>query len=142
MTYGYKKQIRLGFNEAVNKTRQELAKEGFGILTEIDVAKTLKQKLNVEYDNYLILGACNPPFAYQALRAEKDIGLLLPCNVIVYEDKGKVFISSILPTVAMNMVENSQLAEIASKVEEKLKKIIDRLAHEGLEKNGKGNCCH
>ena len=93
--YGYSKKLSLTFSEAVEKTRAELAKEGFGILTEIDVKATLKKKLNIDYENYIILGACNPPFAHKALEAEKEIGLLLPCNVIVYEDKGKVIASEI-----------------------------------------------
>jgi len=125
MNYGYKKQINLSFSETVDKARAELAKESFGILTEIDVKGTLKKKLDVDYDNYIILGACNPSFAYKVLQSEKDIGLLLPCNVIVYEDDGKVFISAILPTVAMGMVENQSLVDIAKSVEEKLKKVVD-----------------
>ncbi len=127
MDYGYKKQLNIPFAKAVEKTKAGLAEEGFGILTEIDVRGTLKKKLNVEYDNYIILGACNPPFAYQALQTEKEIGLLLPCNVIVYEDGGKVFASAILPSVAMGMVDRPGLADIATKVEEKLKKVIDKL---------------
>jgi uncharacterized protein (DUF302 family) len=127
MDYGYKKQLDIPFAEAVKKAKTGLAEEGFGILTEIDVKATLKKKLDVEYGNYIILGACNPPFAYQALQAEKEIGLLLPCNIIVYEDKGKVFASAILPTVAMSMVDRPGLADIATKVEEKLKKVIDKL---------------
>lgn len=127
MDYGYKKQLNIPFVEAVEKTKAGLAEEGFGILTEIDVRGTLKKKLNVEYDNYIILGACNPPFAYQALQTEKEIGLLLPCNVIVYEDGGKVFASAILPSVAMGMVDRPGLADIATKVEQKLKKVVDTL---------------
>ncbi len=128
MNYGYKKQTSLSFVDAVEKTKFELAKENFGILTEIDVKATLKKKLNVDYDNYLILGACNPPFAYQALQSEKDIGLLLPCNVIVYEDSNSVFISAILPTVAMGMVDSTLLSCIAEEVEKKLKIVIDRVS--------------
>ncbi len=79
----------------------------------------------MEFDRYIILGTCNPPFAYQALQAEKDIGLLLPCNVIAYEDNGETYISAIVPTVAMNMVENEKLGPIAVEVEAKLKKVID-----------------
>ncbi|MFA5942715.1 MAG: DUF302 domain-containing protein [Candidatus Paceibacterota bacterium] len=111
----------------MKKTKDELAKEGFGILTEIDVKATLKKKLNIEHENYLILGACNPSFALKALQAEKDIGLLLPCNVIVYEEDGAVFVSAILPTVAMRMVENPVLADIAKTVEEKLKKAVNNI---------------
>ena len=125
MKYGYKRKVPLPFGEAVEKVREELSKEGFGILTEIDVKATLKKKLGIEYENYLILGACNPPFAQKALKAEKDIGLLLPCNVIVYEEGGEVFVSAVRPTVAMKVVGNPSLAEVGKTVEEKLKKVVD-----------------
>jgi uncharacterized protein (DUF302 family) len=127
MRYGYKRQVKITHDDAVKKAREELQKEGFGILTEIDVKATLKKKLDVEYGNYIILGACNPPFAYQALQTEKDIGLLLPCNVIVYEQDGDIYVSAILPTVAMSMVENENLRDIAEQVEEKLKKVVDNI---------------
>ena len=127
MEYGITKQIDASFDEAVEKIRQALTDEGFGILTEIDVKATLKNKLDVEYDNYLILGACNPSLAYQALQAEKRVGLLLPCNVIVYEDEGKVFVSAMKPTVAMSIVDNSDLVKIAEQAEQKLKRVIDSL---------------
>ena len=127
MKYGYKRKIPLPFGEAVEKVRSELSKEGFGVLTEIDVKASLKEKLGLDYDNYLILGACNPPFALKALQAEKEIGLLLPCNVVVYEDGGEVFVSAILPTVAMGMVENPFLADIAKTAEGKLKNVVDNV---------------
>jgi len=127
MKYGYTKQINLIFDKAVERTKEELAKEGFGVLTEIDVKATLKKKLEVDYGNYLILGACNPPFAYQALQIEPEVGLLLPCNVIVYETGEKVFVSAILPTIAMGMVDNPLLVDISRRVEEKLKRVIDNL---------------
>lgn len=127
MEYGYKRKVPLSFVDAVLKTKTELSKEGFGVLTEIDVKATLKKKLDVEYENYLILGACNPPFALQALKSEKEIGLFLPCNVIVYEEGGETFVSAVLPTVAMSMIENSALSVIAVEVEEKLKKVVDSL---------------
>lgn len=127
MKYGYKRKVTLSFADAVSKTKAELAKEGFGVLTEIDVKATLKKKLDVDYENYLILGACNPPFAFQALKSEKEIGLFLPCNVIVYEEDGEVFVSAVLPTVAMSMVENVALSGIAVEVEAKLKKVVDSL---------------
>lgn len=127
MEYGYKRRVPLSFANAVSKTKAELSKEGFGVLTEIDVKATLKKKLDVEYGNYLILGACNPPFAFQALKSEKEIGLFLPCNVIVYEEGGETFVSAVLPTVAMSMVENPALAVIAVEVEAKLKKVVDSL---------------
>tara|TARA_R110000824_G_scaffold401771_1_gene615703 strand:+ start:385853 stop:386239 length:387 start_codon:yes stop_codon:yes gene_type:complete len=125
MNYGYKKEVRLSFSEAVAKVTETLAAEGFGVLTTIDVKATMKQKLDVDFDNYIILGACNPSFAHKALQAEKDIGLLLPCNVIVYEHEGKVYISAILPTVAMNVVENHALGVVAKEVEQNLISAID-----------------
>jgi uncharacterized protein (DUF302 family) len=125
--YGYKKQVKTTYENTIEKTRQELQKEGFGILTEIDVKATLKKKLDVDYEKYIILGACNPPFAFQALQAEKDVGLLLPCNVIVYEQNGSTYVSAILPTVAMSMVDNEKLRDIAEQIEEKLKRIIDNI---------------
>lgn len=127
MKYGYTKRVSLSFDEAVEKTKEALAANGFGVLTEIDVQATLKKKIDVDFDKYLILGACNPPFAHKALMAEKEIGLLLPCNVIVYEDVGEIFVSAILPTIAMNMVENESLGEIAKEVETKLKTVIDSI---------------
>ena len=125
MEYGYKRKVDYTFEQALDKLREELPKEGFGVLTEIDVKATLKKKLDADFDKYIILGACNPPFAYQALQTEKDIGLLLPCNIIVYEDNGQTYISAIVPTVAMNMVQNEKLGGIAVEVEAKLKKVID-----------------
>ncbi len=128
MKYGYTKQVPLSFQEAKEKTVATLAEEGFGILTEVDVKATLKKKLNVDHGEYVILGACNPPFAYQALQAEKEIGLFMPCNVIVYEKEGNIFVSAILPTAAMGMLNNPTLSDIAVKVEAKLKKAVDSVA--------------
>jgi uncharacterized protein (DUF302 family) len=125
--YGYKKSLNISYEETIKKTKEELKKEGFGILTEIDVKETLKKKLNVDFNKYVILGACNPPFAYKSLQAELDIGLMLPCNVIVYEKENRIFVSAILPTVAMSMIENENLREIAEQVEEKLRKVIDSI---------------
>ena len=125
--HGYRREVALSFLDAIVKTKEELTKEGFGILTEIDVQATLKKKLDVDYDAYTILGACNPPFAYEALQAEKEIGLFLPCNVIVYTDAGKTFVSAILPTVAMGTIGNPTLSAIANTVEVKLKKVIDAI---------------
>ena len=127
MDYSFKKQVNYSFADAVAKVKDELSKQGFGVLTEIDVKKTLENKLRVKWGNYVILGACNPPFAFQALQAEKEIGLFLPCNVIVYEDSGTVYVSAILPTAAMNMVENPALADIAGEVEKKLLEVINNL---------------
>lgn len=127
MDYGYKRQLNTSYEETISRAREELQKEDFGVLTEIDVKATLKKKLDVDFEKYIILGTCNPPFAYQALKTEKDIGLMLPCNVIVYESNGKTYVSAIVPTVAMNMVENPGLANIAVEVEKKLKKVIDSI---------------
>jgi len=125
MAYGYKMRVNLTYEQAVEKVKSKLATEVFGILTEIDVRGTVKKKLGLDFDKYVILGACNPPFAHKALTLEKDIGLLMPCNVIVYEDKGRTYIASVLPTVSMSMVNNPALAETAQQVEDKLKKVID-----------------
>jgi uncharacterized protein (DUF302 family) len=125
MDYNYKKQVNLAYEAAVQKTTAELKKEGFGIPTQIDVRALLKEKLNVDFDKYIILGACNPPFAYQAIQAERDIGLMMPCNVIVYEKDGKTFVAAIKPTLSMSMVGNEKLRGIAEQVEQKLKKAVD-----------------
>ncbi len=127
-TYGISKEIEISYEEAVEKTRGLLAAEGFGVLTEIDVKATFKKKLDKDFKKYIILGACNPPYAYTALTSETEIGLLLPCNVIVYEnDKGGTTVSAIDPAVAMGMVENSTLKEVAREVREKLVKVINNL---------------
>ncbi len=125
--YGYKKSLNLSYEDAIQRIKEELKKEGFGVLTEIDVKETLKKKLDADFYKYAILGACNPPFAYKSLQAELDIGLMLPCNVIVYEKENKVFVSAILPTAAMSIIENDRLREIAEQVEEKLKRVIDNI---------------
>ena len=127
MEFGYKKQIKLGFNEAVEKVRAELAKECFGVITEIDAKATFKKKLDVDFENYIILGACHAETAHKVLELEKEMGLMLPCNVIVYGEDCSVTISAILPTVAMSMVENQELIPLAKEVEEKLKKVIDAI---------------
>ncbi len=125
--YGYKKQTSLSFDRAVEKARAELAKEGFGAITEIDAKATFKKKLDVDFDSYVILGACHPASAYKILKMEKDLGLLLPCNVVVYEEKGLVYVSAILPTVAMAMTSNPKMSPIAMEVEKGLKRVIDAI---------------
>ena len=125
--YGIQKQITASFEETVAKVKEALAKEGFGVLTEIDVSQTFKKKLNVTFSRYVILGACNPQSAYKALQEEKEIGLLLPCNVVVYEDIDKVVVSAIRPTIAMQMIENSNIEKLAVDVEQKLQKVLERL---------------
>ena len=122
--YSIQKQIDSSFDDVVIKVREALKKEGFGVLTEIDVRDTLKQKLGINYQNYLILGACHPASAYEALQADQEIGLLLPCNVIVYESSETVHVSVIRPTVAMQIDETVKLAEIAESVEAKLRRVI------------------
>lgn len=124
MKYGISKKVSLPFNEAVARTVEVLGGQGFGVLTEIDVKATLKKKIDVDFDNYTILGACNPKLAHQVLQAEREIGLLLPCNVIVYQDGGEVHVSAILPSAAMSMVDNPKVAEVAKLVEDKLQAVI------------------
>lgn len=125
MELGYRKQTTLPFTETVEKARAELAKEGFGVITEIDAQETFRKKLDVDFDNYVILGVCHPASAHKVLEVDKELGLLLPCNVIVYETSGSVFISAILPTVAMQVANNPALTPLAEEIEEKLKKAVD-----------------
>jgi len=126
MAYYFSKILNTTFNEAVSKVTEGLKKEGFGILTDIDVHGTLKKKLNADFRKYRILGACNPPFAYQALQAEDKIGTMLPCNVIVQEHaEGKVEVAAIDPVASMQAIENPKLKDIAQQVREKLKRVID-----------------
>ena len=118
----------MGYSDTIVKVKEELKKEGFGVLTEIDVKKTLKEKINVDFDDYVIMGACNPKFAYEALTAERDIGVLLPCNVTVFTQDGKTYVSTILPTVQLGKVGNPELMPIAKQVEDKLKRMVDATA--------------
>lgn len=116
------------FEEAIAKTTEELKKEGFGVLTEIDVKETLKKKLDVDFKKYKILGACNPGFAHKALLAEDKIGTMLPCNVIVEEhEDGTVEVSAVNPIASMQAIENSSLGEIANEVKSRLEKVIQAI---------------
>ena len=116
------------FNEAIDKVTNALQKEGFGVLTEIDIKSTLKKKLDVDFYNYTILGACNPAFAHKALQTENKIGTMLPCNVIVQErEPGMVEISAVDPAASMMAIENTGLANIATEVRNKLKNVINSL---------------
>lgn len=128
MDYYFSKKLSLSFDEAVARVVAELKREGFGVLTEIDVKDTLKKKLDVDFRKYRILGACNPSFAYRALQSEAHIGAMLPCNVIVqeYED-GRVEVAAVDPIASMQAVDNADLAEIATQVRSKLQQVIDRL---------------
>ena len=125
--YGYRKKVNGSFQEVIKNTKEALKKEGFGILTEIDIQATLKKKIDVEMDNYTILGACHPLSAYQSIQSEIEIGLMLPCNVIVYQKNDEVFVSAIKPSVAMGMIENNDLSKVASDIESQLKTVIDSL---------------
>jgi uncharacterized protein (DUF302 family) len=116
------------FEDALARVAEELGKEGFGVLTEIDVKATLKKKLNADFRNYRILGACNPPYAYEALKAEDKIGTMLPCSVIVQETPdGAVEVAAIDPVASMQAVENASLAPVASQIQAKLKAVIENL---------------
>jgi uncharacterized protein (DUF302 family) len=129
MKYYYSKNLQnISFDEAINKVTETLKQEGFGVLTEIDVMATLKTKLDVDFYNYKILGACNPPFAYKALLAEDKIGTMLPCNVIVQEKvPGQVEVSAIDPLASMQSVENKILQDIAIEIRARLQKVIEQL---------------
>lgn len=127
LNYGFIKEVEISLEEAVRKVTEELKKEGFGILTKIDVRDKFREKLGIEFKKYVILGACNPSSAHKAILAEENIGLMLPCNVIVYEKGNKTIISIIKPTVAMGMIDNEELREIAEKIEKKLGDVIDSI---------------
>jgi uncharacterized protein (DUF302 family) len=128
MAYYFSKTLGTSFDKAVDRVTDELKKEGFGVLTDIDVKATLKKKLDVDFKKYRILGACNPPFAHQALNAEDKIGTMLPCNVIVQEHApGKVEVAAIDPIASMQAIDNPKLRDVAEQVQSKLKKVIDSL---------------
>ncbi len=128
MKYYFSKVVTLPFDNAVEKVIAELKKEGFGVLTDIDVKQTLKKKLDVDFKKYRILGACNPPFAYKALQVEDKIGTMLPCNVIVQEiDEGQVEVAAIDPVASMQAVANPALKDVAEKVQGKLKRVIENI---------------
>ena len=127
MNYGFSKTVDLSFEDTINKVTDELKKEGFGILTTIDIKETLKNKIDVDFKKYTILGACNPPLAHKALLAEEEIGLLLPCNVIVYEKDSKSIVSVFDPSLMSKVVENENLTPIAEEVKEKLQRVFDSI---------------
>lgn len=126
--YGFGKELSISYNEALEKVSEALKKQGFGVLTEIDVKATLKKKMDVDFRKYKILGACNPLFALKALAAELEIGLLLPCNVIVYEnDAGKTAVMAIDPVAAMTMVDNAEVEKVAREVKQRLEMALESL---------------
>ncbi|MFQ6675947.1 MAG: DUF302 domain-containing protein [Fidelibacterota bacterium] len=128
MSYYFSKILDLGFDQVVDRTTEALKKEGFGVLTEIDVKQTLKEKLNVDFRKYRILGACNPPFAHRALELEDKIGTMMPCNVVVQElSGGEVEVAAVDPLASMQAVDNPSLAVLAGEVRQKLRGIIEGL---------------
>jgi uncharacterized protein (DUF302 family) len=124
MSYHNSKIVNYSFYETITKVTGELKKEGFGVLTEIDVKETLKKKLDVDFKNYKILGACNPSFAYKALQTEETLGVLLPCNVVVQEKDEKVQVSIVNPMESMKNVGNENLNAIAKEISEKLARVL------------------
>lgn len=128
MQYYFNKIVEMTFEKTIDKVTEELKKEGFGVLTEIDVKAALKKKIDVDFRKYRILGACNPSYAYKALLAEDKIGTMLPCNVIVQErEDGKIEVAAIDPIASMQAVENESLGGIAVEVHAKLKKVIENM---------------
>ena len=128
MSYYFSKTVDQNFEDAIEKVTGELKKEGFGILTEIDVKETFKKKLDIDFRKYRILGACNPKMAHQAINAESRIGTMLPCNVIVQElENGQVEVTAVDPVASMSAVKNDQLGVVAQQVREGLKRAIDSL---------------
>lgn len=124
--YGIGTTVNLGYEAAVERTREALAAEGFGILTEIDVRETMKKKLDVDFRPYVILGACNPPLAHKALTAERDIGLLLPCNVVVYatDEPGQSVVAAMDPVQALALTGNDEIGPLAAEVRERLERVL------------------
>ena len=128
MKYYFNKTVKGTFEEVIDTVTQGLKEEGFGVLTEIDVTATLKEKLDIDFKKYRILGACNPPYAHKALQAEDKIGTMLPCNVIVQEIEEGVFeVAAVNPMASMQAVENKKLSKVAEEITDKLEKIINKL---------------
>lgn len=125
MKYGFSKITDYSFDHAIEKVTEELKKEGFGVLTSIDVKDTLKKKIDVDFKKYTILGACNPKLAHGALQVEEELGLLLPCNVIVYEKNDKTVVSIFDPIVMTTVVENPEMKPVAEEVKNKLQKVLE-----------------
>lgn len=125
--YGFGRQVNLSYDEAVERTKAALKAEGFGVLCEIDVAKTIKEKLGAEFRPYVILGACNPQLSHQALEFELDLGLLLPCNVVVYEVGGGSMVEAMDPEAVLGIVGNPQLEAIARQVKAKMRRVVEQV---------------
>ena len=128
-SYGFKKTLAMSFEKADERVREELKKEGFGVLTEIDVKATLKEKLDEDFRPYKIIGACSPPLAHQALTAETDIGLLLPCNVVVYEgrDEGTAVVGIMDPKAQLSLTGRKDIEPLAEDVQDRMKRVLDAL---------------
>jgi uncharacterized protein (DUF302 family) len=125
MSYYFSTTLDCSFDEAVDRAKEKLQKEGFGVLSEINVQEALKKKLGVDFKRYMILGACNPPYAYQALQLEEKIGTMLPCNVIILEtDDGRIEVAAVDPKASMQAIASPGLQDIAEEVQTKLKKVI------------------
>jgi len=128
MSYYFSKTLAIGFDEAVRRTTEALKAEGFGVITEIDVKDTLKKKINIEFRNYRILGACNPTLAHEALQIEDKVGTMLPCNVVVQElGGGRIEVAAIDPVASMQAIDNPRLKGAAQRVQAKLKNVIANL---------------
>lgn len=127
MEYTISAQVETGFDETIENVTEELENQGFGVLTDIDVRKVMKKKLDEDFRNYKILGACNPDVAHQALENEIGLGALLPCNVVVYEDSGKVFVEAVDPEELLSVTANSDLDDIASEVKESMKEVVENV---------------
>ena len=128
MSYYFSKTLPVGFDKALQRTRDVLKQEGFGVITEIDLKKTFKEKLGVEFRDYRILGACNPALALQALQIEDKAGTMLPCNVVVQDiGEGRTEVAAIDPVASMQAIDNPHLKEAAAKVQERLRKVIELL---------------
>lgn len=125
MEYGFSKKVDMSYEKAVEKVTEELKKEGFGVLTSIDVKDTLKKKIDVDFKKYIILGACNPSLAHKALESEEELGLLLPCNVIVYEKNDGTMVSFFDPMIMTHLIDNDKLKIIAEEVQSKLKRVYE-----------------
>ena len=128
MSYYFSKTLNTDFDTAISRVTEELKKEGFGVLTEIDVKETFKKKLDVDFRKYRILGACNPNFAFEAIKSEDKVGTMLPCNVVVQEhEDGKIEVSAIDPIASMMAIKNDSLGDVASSVSDKLRRVIENL---------------
>ncbi len=127
MKYGISKSTNLSFEKVLSKVKDELNKEGFSIVTTIDVKDMMKKKLNLDFDNYTILGACNPPFAYQILEMKKEFGLFLPCNIVVYQDGSNMVVSAFDPMIAAKLAKESEIIAVAKEMKTRLERVINAI---------------